>query len=418
MHKILCIFTAFLFFTAACKKHENKPPESSVGLSITMDPSIGTVSRVGSTDTFSILLKNPASCHSVAVVLHVPAGAVSDAGTEVNDSTWDDAVDISGGLVAPVTITAANGNSAKYGIAYDYVFTTYQVGSSDTVYPRAVYFQGDTMYLPSSAGLFVSTNSGRAFSSFTTANGLGDMSVTGVFVQGGVIYAATYGGLSISSDGGQHFANHPFESSPGSGIFYPVNAVYVQGDTIYAATTGGVWISRNGGGAYSLFANGLGDPNVLGISAQGSNVFAGTANGFSVSLDGGGHFTNYMNGLGNLGGGAQCNGFTINNGIIYIATVGGLSVSTNNGNSFQNYTTDAGLGSNWTNAVALQGSTVWVGTNSGLSFSTDGGASYSNFTVDNGLGSGLNDIVYGMGFQGSTVYAATPEGLTVITSRL
>jgi hypothetical protein len=418
MHKILCIFIAILFFTAACKKHENKPPESSFGLSITMDPSIGTVSRVGSTDTFSVLLKNPASCHSVAVVLHVPAGAISDAGTEVNDSTWDDAVDISGDNVVPVTITAANGNSGKYGIAYNYVFSTYTVGSSDTVFPRGVYFQGDTMYLPSSAGLFVSTDNGRDFSSFTTANGLGDMSVTGVFVQGGVIYAATYGGLSISTDGGQHFTNYPVESSPGSGIFYPVNGVWVQGDTIYAATTGGVWISRNGGGAYSLSANGLGDPNVLGISAQGGTVFAGTANGFSISVDGGGHFTNYLNGLGNLGGSAQCNGFAIGNGVIYVATVGGLSISANGGNSFQNYTAETGLGSNWTNAVALQGGTVWVGTNSGLSFSTDGGGNFSNFTEDNGLGSGLNDIVYGMGFQGSVVYVATPEGLTVITSRL
>jgi len=418
MHKLLCIFTLILICTGACKKHENKPPESGVGLSITMDPSIGTVSRVGSTDTFSVLLKTPSSCHSVAVVLHMTAGAVSDVGTEVNDSTWNDAVDISGDNVAPVTITAANGNSGKYGIAYNYVFSTYNVGSSDTVYPRAVYLQGDTLYVPSSAGLFVSTDQGHDFNSFTTANGLGDMSVTGVFVQGGVIYAATYGGLSVSSDGGQHFVNHPFESSPGSGIFYPVNAVYVQGDTIYAATSGGVWISRNGGGAYSLFANGLGDPNVLGITAQGSSVFAGTAKGFSISLDGGGGFTNYTNGLGNLGGSAQCNGFTINTGVIYVATVGGLSISTNNGNSFQNYTADIGLGSNWTNAVAVQGTTVWVGTNSGLSFSTDGGANYSNFTEDNGLGSGLNDIVYGMAFQGNTVYAATPEGLTVITSRL
>jgi hypothetical protein len=417
MHKVLCIFFAIMFFAAACKKHENKPPESSVGLSITMDPSIGTISRIGSTDTFSVLLKSPASCHSVAVVLHVAAGAVSDAGTEVNDSTWNDAVDISGDNVAPVTVTAANGNFAKYGIAYNYIFSTYSVGSSDTVYPRAVYFQGDTMYVPSSAGLFVSTDGGHDFSSFTKANGLGDMSVTGVFVQAGVIYAATFGGLSISSDGGQHFVNHPFESAPGSGIFYPVNAVFVQGDTIYTATTGGVWISRNGGGAYSLFANGLGDPNVLGITAQGSNVFAGTANGFSISLDGGGSFTNYRNGLGNLGGSAQCNGFAIDKGVVYVATVGGLSISTNNGNSFQNYTADIGLGSNWTNAVAVQGSTVWVGTNSGLSFSVDGGASYSNFTVDNGLGSELNDIVYGMGFQGKTVYVATPQGLTVITSR-
>lgn len=383
-----------------------------------MDPSIGTVSRVGSTDTFSVFLRNPASCHSVAVVLHVPTGAVSDAGTEVNDSTWDDAVDISGDNVAPVTIMAANGNSGKYGIAYNYVFSTYPVGSSDTVFPRAVYFQGDTMYLPSSAGLFVSTDNGHDFSSFTTANGLGDMSVTGVFVQGGVIYAATYGGLSISTDGGQHFTNHPVESSPGSGIFYPVNGVYVQGDTIYAATTGGVGISRNGGGVYSLSTNGLGDSNVLEISAQGSTVFAATANGFSISADGGGHFTNYLNGLGNLGGNAQCNGFAIGNGVIYVATVGGLSISANNGNSFQNYTADIGLGSNWTNAVALQGSTVWVGTNSGLSFSTDGGVNFSNFTEDNGLGSGLDDIVYGMGFQGSTVYVATPQGLTVITSRL
>ena len=47
-----------------------------------------------------------------------------------------------------------------------------------------------------------------AFTNYTTANGLGDVVVRGVYVVGSTVYAATNGGgLSISTDGGTTFTN-------------------------------------------------------------------------------------------------------------------------------------------------------------------------------------------------------------------
>ena len=49
-----------------------------------------------------------------------------------------------------------------------------------------------------SGGLSISTNGGSSFTNYTTAQGLGNNNVFGVYADGGNIYAATGGGLSIA----------------------------------------------------------------------------------------------------------------------------------------------------------------------------------------------------------------------------
>ncbi|MFH1263856.1 MAG: hypothetical protein V1495_10510 [Pseudomonadota bacterium] len=52
----------------------------------------------------------------------------------------------------------------------------------------------------------ISTDGGATFTNRTTADGLGDNDVNGVFAVGSTVYAATDGGgLSISTDGGTTF---------------------------------------------------------------------------------------------------------------------------------------------------------------------------------------------------------------------
>ena len=77
---------------------------------------------------------------------------------------------------------------------------------------------------------------------------------------------------------------------------------------------------------------------------------------------------------------------------------------------FTNKTTANGLGSNTVLGVFVSGSTVYAATFNGLSISTNGGSTFSNKTPAHGLGS---DYIYGVFASGSTVYAATDGGLSI-----
>jgi hypothetical protein len=82
---------------------------------------------------------------------------------------------------------------------------------------------------------------GLSFTNTTTANGLGNNFVSGVYASGSSIYAATSGGLSISTNGGSSFTNTTTANGLGNNF---VNGVYASGSTIYAATDGGLSISQ------------------------------------------------------------------------------------------------------------------------------------------------------------------------------
>lgn len=69
--------------------------------------------------------------------------------------------------------------------------------ASDTV--RRVYVSGTTVYAATEEGLSVSTNGGVTFTTYTPANGLGDLGTNAVYVSGGKVYVATYNGVSIST---------------------------------------------------------------------------------------------------------------------------------------------------------------------------------------------------------------------------
>jgi hypothetical protein len=80
-----------------------------------------------------------------------------------------------------------------------------------------------------------------SFTNKTTANGLGDNTVNGVYAVGSTIYAATDGGLTIFTNGGASFTN--YTTADGLG-FNNVRGVYADGTNVYAATLGGLSISQ------------------------------------------------------------------------------------------------------------------------------------------------------------------------------
>ena len=276
-----------------------------------------------------------------------------------------------------------------------------------------VYAQGSTIYAATSAGLSISTDGGQSFANKTTTQGLGDNFVNGVYAQGSTVYTATNGGLSISTDGGQSFANKTsITNNLGSNLVY---GVYALGSTVYAATDGGLSISTDGGQNFTNYTtysthNGLGADLVYGVYAQGSTVYAATSGGLSVSTDGGQNFNTYTvnDGLGS----DFVNGVYAQGSTVYAATKNGLGISTD-GSHFANITTAHGLGADFITGVYAQGSTVYAATSEGLSISTNGGQNFTNYTTTDGLGSNSVNGVYA---QGSTVYAATVEGLSFCSS--
>ncbi len=233
-----------------------------------------------------------------------------------------------------------------------------------------VYAVGSTVYAATDGGLSISTDGGTSFTNKTTADGLGNDSLYGVYAVGSTIYAAGRG-LSISTNGGASFTNYTTSNSLGSNA---VNGVYAVGSTIYAATAGGLSISTNGGTSFTnkTTLNGLGDTSLYGVYAVGSTVYAATAGGLSISINGGSTFTNKTtaNGLGNN----WCYGVYAIGSTVYAATLGGLSISTDGGSTFTNYRTASGLGSSYVFGVFASGSTVYAATYGGVSISADGGS--------------------------------------------
>jgi hypothetical protein len=418
MNRILSLFLALLCLSA-CSKHQSNPTppvESNIGLNVTIDPSLGNVARSATSDTFLIQLKNPSIVAAVPVVLHFAAGATPSAGNELTDSTWSDTVDISQNRVYPVTITAKNGQSSKYGIAFQYIINSYPLDKSlGSLTPGPIFFQGDTLYTGGTSGLYyyntdVEPNGESPFTQVAALNGAG---ISSIYVNGSTIYAGCQRGLEISTDGGQTFTNHAFDTIPVA--FNTVNAVYVQGDTVYAGDLEGLWISRNGGGTYTYSINGLGANYVSDIYAQGSTVYAATMGGLSISTNGGAFFTNYINGLGGISGFDRCYGVAIQNGVIYVATLGGISVSSDNGASFNTNPITNVTGPEAVNGVYVQGDTVCAATyGEGLALSTDGGASFVSFTTINGL---AGNIVYSVTMHNGSIYAGCEGGMAIITPR-
>lgn len=261
-----------------------------------------------------------------------------------------------------VGVTAVTSPAAA---ALSFVNRTTADGLTDNdVY--GVFADGANVYAATNSGLGISTDGGETFVSRTTTNGLADNQVYGVFADGTTVYAATASALSISTDSGATFTT--------SGLASWTFGVFAVGSTVYAASLSGLHISTNGGTSFTnrTTTDGLGANQVNGVFVDGSTVYAATPGGLSISTDGGTSFTNRTttHGLGN----DTVRAVVADGATVYAATAGGLSISTNGGTSFTNYTTANGLGSNNLYSVFVDGSTVYAGTTSGLSIGTDSGS--------------------------------------------
>ncbi|MBC7570697.1 MAG: T9SS type A sorting domain-containing protein [Spirosoma sp.] len=250
----------------------------------------------------------------------------------------------------------------------------------------------------------------------TTADGLGNNFVQGVYAMGSTVYAATRGGLGISTDGGSSF-NNKTKANNGLGGDFVWGVYAISGPnstTVYAATnTGGLGISTDGGNTFSnkTTTNGLGSNSVTGVYAvsgpNSTTVYAATSGGVSISIDGGNRFTNKTRANSGLVNNAVYGVYAVGS-TVYAATVGGLSISNDGGNRFFS----SSVGDNILYGVYAEGSMVYAATRGGLGISNNGGLSFTTKTVTDGLGSNNVNGVYAVG---TTVYAATGDGLSIST---
>ncbi|WP_339883270.1 FG-GAP-like repeat-containing protein, partial [Polaribacter vadi] len=275
---------------------------------------------------------------------------------------------------------------------------------------QGVFAKGATIYIGTTSGLLISTDSGTTFTTKTITNGLGSNNVKNVFVDGSTIYAATDGGLSVSTNGGNNFVNYaPASFAYGNNM----NDVFADGDTIYALASNRLWISNDAGATFieKTETDGIGSTIFREIVANGSDVYIATDGGLSISSDGGNTFINKTNtdGLANVG----ANGVSFSNGVLYAASegfdpVGGLSISTDKGNTFTVVQQADGLAANSVNTVYSEGVNVFVGVSSSvISISNDSGATFTRYDYDDGILGVVNQIF----FDSGKIYVSTNVGV-------
>ena len=368
------------------------PAKDITAFSFTSPAATGTISGT------AIAVSVP---HGTNVTALVPTITHSGASVSPNSGVAQD-------FTNPViyTVTAEDASTQAYTVTVEtWTNKTTANGLGDNQV-MGVYANGLKVYAATYGGLSISTDGGATFTTKTPADGLGSYWVNDVFASGSNVYAATSQGLSISTDGGATFTNKTTADGLGNN---GVEDVFASGSNVYAATNGGLAISTNGGSTFAnkTTADGLGSNNTRGVFVSGSNVYVATLGGLSISTNGGSTFTNKTtaDGLGNNG----VLGVFVSDSYVYAATGGGLSILTPGFETFTNKTTADGLGSNTVRNVFTHWNDVYAATWNGLSISTDGGANFSNNTIGDGLGSNTVNDVY---VSGSTVYAATDGGLS------
>jgi len=301
-----------------------------------------------------------------------------------------------------------------------------------------------------SGGLSIGTkqaNGRYIFSNYTTANGLVDNFVNSVYADThGIVYAGTTdeehgnGGLSIGTkqtNGRYTFTNYTTADGLGdnwvAGVYADTNGkVYVATTGLYDNGTGGLSIGiKQANGRYTFSdyttADGLADNRVNGIYVDANGtLYAATYSGLSIGIkqvNGSYTFSNYtmVNGLGDN---FVRSVYVDNTGTIYAGTVGGLSIGikqTNGNYIFTNNTTDNGLDSNYAGSVYADASgTIYVatlvgdGVNAGLSVGVPlPSYTFTNYTAEkNNLIDDETSAVYA---NANNMFVATNGGLSVGT---
>jgi hypothetical protein len=373
----------------------------------TTDPSTGTASVTLGAQSGTITAGAAGSVTFAATTTNVTAGTVgtvtwytSSAGTTTTTAPTGITPSVSavGSNAATVTLTAS---SSAVGGSYYFTVTE---GSATT--DVATFIVSNPLAKPGApSGLSATPGNSHVSLSWTAVSG----------ATGYNVYRSTVSGTQGSKI-----------SSPASGNYIDTSAT--NGTTYYYEVT-----AQNAGGESSVSTqqsalpnlsfmtnyttgNGLGSNTVFGVAISESNIGAATSNGLSMSFNGGIDWTNYTtsNSLGsNTVYGVAVEAYMLSGVeislVICAATNGGSSESLSNGPSDIAFVPK---GNNTAYGVAFSGSTFYAATSNGLTVVPSGSLG-TTYTTTNGLGS---NNVRGVAISGSTLYAATINGLSVSTN--
>lgn len=138
---------------------------------------------------------------------------------------------------------------------------------------------GSSLYVGTSGyGVEVSTNNG---SSWTNISGMGNAQILGIYVNSATIYVGTSGGLSVTSNSGSTWQNYTTTQGLGSNTVY---GVWGSGSDLLASTTGGLSASNDSGATWVNYttSNGLAGNSSRVVLVSGSTIYVGTSGGLSV----------------------------------------------------------------------------------------------------------------------------------------
>ncbi|MBL6990459.1 MAG: hypothetical protein ISR65_11800 [Bacteriovoracaceae bacterium] len=233
---------------------------------------------------------------------------------------------------------------------------------------RRIVVNNGSIHAATLGGLSILTSDSSNFKNLTTDVGIGDNQVTDVFVDGQNIYLGTDSGLSISTDGGSTFVNRTDANGLDSILIYTVTVD--ENNNIFAATGAGLSISEDSGRIFTNLLSGDTYTDVT-VDSSGKIYAASQSTGIYISTDGGSTFANKNNATNSLAD-DSVNHLTVADNKILASTPNGLSISEDQGQTFTTKTTNNGLGSNLIHSTFVDGTTIYAATDEGLSISTDG----------------------------------------------
>lgn len=267
-------------------------------------------------------------------------------------------------------------------------------------YINAFYIAGDSIYVGTNGGVYLSTNNGNTWQQKNI--GLLTKMVTSIIKHEGTMYAGTWGGgVSVSKDNGNHWQ--------ASGLNYSSILALAAGKTnIYASLAGGgISLSTDSGKNWTSINNGLTSTYVACLALQGENIFAGTiGSGLFLSTDSGKTWTAKSPEL--LG--SDIKSMAISGSKIIVSTTMGLFLSTDNGDHWSSIYN--GLLNSSAYSIVIDGNNIFIGTIPGAVFkSVDNGKSWTKISA--GLD---NYTIVSLAVKDGNIFAGSTGGGVLVSS--
>lgn len=234
-------------------------------------------------------------------------------------------------------------------------------------------YNGSNLFAASDAGLFISDNSGGAWTKATDSI-MANSDIHALTTSGSTIFAsAGTSGVYRSMDNGVTWT-----LTNSSMMIKYCEELTAHNNVIYASIFySGLYTSSDNGGTWTKVSDAtLGSAVVTAVVNVGSNVFAGTEdeNGVFKSTDDGANWTQVNSGLTDN----RVNDLAVIGTKLYAATPSGVFVSSDNGAM---WTELAGLGVGNATALAVVGSNLIVGTPYGIYSLNEAGTTFTDIST-------------------------------------